>query len=392
MVARTATEALLLAEQIGFPVAMKVDSPDLPHKSDAGGVRLNITTAPAVRNAYHDIIDTVQKRHPKAKINGVSIEPFLSRPNGREVMIGVFRDPIFGPVITFGAGGFDVEIFSDRSVALPPLNEFLAKDLIDSTRASVILEQFHNMPPVDRAALKEVLLCISEMVCELPWIMELDLNPLIVDENGAIAADARIVIDHTAGASGDRYTHMAIYPYPVHLIQEWQMNDGKLVTIRPIRPEDADMEQEFVKAMSDESRYYRFMDTLRELTQTMLVRFTQIDYDREMALVATIADESEDVPEGKELQIGVARYVLNPDGESVEFALAVGDDWQKCGVGRKLMTALIDTARQKGYRAVVGDVLSSNGKMFGLMTSLGFTIHPHPEDTAVKRVVKPLTG
>jgi acetyltransferase len=387
MVARTATEALLLAEQLGFPIAMKVDSPDLPHKSDAGGVRLNITNAPAVRNAYHDIMDTVQKRHPNAKINGVSIEPFLSRPNGRELMIGVFRDPIFGPVITFGAGGFDVEIFSDRSVALPPLNKFLAKDLIDSTRASKILDQFHNMPPVDREAIKEVLLCISEMVCELPWIMEMDLNPLIVDENGAIAADARIVIDHAGSSSGDRYAHMAIYPYPVHLIQEWQMNDGKMVTIRPIRPEDAELEQEFVKNMSDESRYYRFMDTLRELTQTMLVRFTQIDYDREMALVAVITDD-----EGKDLQIGVARYVVNPDGESVEFALAVGDDWQKCGVGRKLMSALIDTARMKGYRAVVGDVLSTNNKMFRLMTSLGFTIHPHPDDTAVKRVVKPLTG
>ncbi|MCL2524020.1 MAG: bifunctional acetate--CoA ligase family protein/GNAT family N-acetyltransferase [Betaproteobacteria bacterium] len=387
MVARTATEALLLAEQIGFPIAMKVDSPDLPHKSDAGGVRLNIQNAPAVRNAYHDIIDTVQKRHPTAKINGVSIEPFLSRPNGRELMIGVFRDPIFGPVITFGAGGFDVEIFSDRSVALPPLNKFLAKDLIDSTRASKILGQFHNMPPVDRDALTEVLLCISEMVCELPWIQELDLNPLIVDEHGAIAADARIVIDHAAAGSGDRYAHMSIYPYPVHLIQEWQMNDGQTVTIRPIRPEDADLEQEFVKSMTDESRYYRFMDTLRELTQTMLVRFTQIDYDREMALVGTITDD-----EGKEKQIGVARYVGNPDGESVEFALAVSDDWQKCGVGRKLMTALIDCARMKGYRAVVGDVLSTNSKMFRLMTSLGFTIHPHPDDTAVKRVVKPLTG
>ncbi len=389
MVARTATEALLLAEQIGFPIAMKVDSPDLPHKSDAGGVRLNIINAPMVRNSYHDIIDTVQKRHPHAKINGVSIEPFLFRPNGRELMIGVFRDPIFGPVITFGAGGNDVEIFSDRSVALPPLNRFLAKDLIDSTRASKILDQFHNMPPADREAIKEVLLCISEMVCELPWIIEMDLNPLIVDENGAIAADARIVIDHATNASGDRYAHMAIYPYPVHLIQEWQMNDGKTVTIRPIRPEDAELEQEFVKSMSDESRYYRFMDTLRELTQTMLVRFTQIDYDREMALVAILPPQEEG---GKEEQIGVSRYVVNPDGESVEFALAVGDNWQKCGVGRKLMSALIDCARQKGYRAVIGDVLSTNSKMFRLMTSLGFSIHPHPDDTAVKRVVKPLTG
>ncbi|HZX33334.1 MAG TPA: bifunctional acetate--CoA ligase family protein/GNAT family N-acetyltransferase [Rhodocyclaceae bacterium] len=387
MVARTATEALLLAEQLGFPVAMKVDSQDLPHKTDAGGVRLNITNAPAVRNAYHDIIETVQKRHPNAKINGVSIEPFLARPNGRELMVGVFRDPIFGPVITFGAGGADVEVFSDRSVAMPPLNRYLAQDLIRSTRASRSLGEFRNMPPVAMEALEDVLLSISEMVCELPWIVEMDLNPLIVDEQGAIAADARIVIDHTAATNGDRYAHMAIYPYPTHLIQEWQMNDGQVVTIRPIRPEDADMEQDFVKRMSDESRYYRFMDTIRELTQTMLVRFTQIDYDREMALVATLPDE-----DGVDKQIGVARYVVNPDGESVEFALAVADDRQKTGVGRKLMSALIDCARMKGYRAVVGDVLATNTKMFRLMTSLGFTIHPHPDDTAVKRVVKPLTG
>ncbi|MBW7900218.1 MAG: bifunctional acetate--CoA ligase family protein/GNAT family N-acetyltransferase [Rhodocyclaceae bacterium] len=386
MVARTPTEALLLAEQIGFPVAMKVDSPDLVHKSDAGGVRLNITNAPAVRNAYHDIIETVQKKHPTARINGVSIEPYLARLNGRELMLGVVRDPIFGPIITFGAGGTEVEIFSDRAVALPPLNGFLAQDLIRSTRASKLLGAFRNMPPANMEALEEVLLNISEMVCELPWLQELDLNPLIIDEQGAIAADARIVIDY-APATGDRYSHMAIHPYPVHLIQEWQLPDGQVVTIRPIRPEDAEMEKDFVARMSDESKYYRFMDTIRELTQPMLVRFTQIDYDREMALVATIENE-----DGSELQIGVSRYVTNPDGESVEFALAVADDWQKHGIGRKLMTALIECARMKGYRAVVGDVLALNTKMFRLMTSLGFTIHPHPEDAAVKRVVKPLQG
>lgn len=384
MVARTPTESLLLAEQIGFPVAMKVDSPDLIRKTEAGGVRLNITNAPAVRNAYHDIIETVQKKHPNARINGVSIEPYLARPNGRELMIGIVRDPTFGPIITFGAGGSEVEIFSDRAVALPPLNRFLAQDLIQSTHAAQLLGEFRHMPAINMAALEEVLLNISEMVCELPWLQELDLNPLIVDEHGAIAADARIIIDYAA-TSGDRYSHMAIHPYPVHLIQEWEQPDGRTITIRPIRPEDADMEQEFVTGLSDESKYYRFMDTLRELTQSMLVRFTQIDYDREMALVATLPGA-----DGHDAQIGVARYVTNPDGETVEFALAVADDWQKHGVGRKLMSALIESARQKGYRAVVGDVLSQNTKMFRLMTTLGFTIHPHHEDPAVKRVVCPL--
>ncbi len=385
MVARTSTEALLLAEQMGFPVAMKVDSPDLLRKSDAGGVRLNISNAPAVRNAYRDILDTVSKRFPNAHINGISIEPFIAHPHGRELMVGVFRDPVFGPVITCGAGGYEVEIFSDRSVAMPPLNYVLAQDLIRSTKASKLLGEFHNMPPVNMQALEEVLLCVSEMVCELPWIVEVDINPLIVDDNGAIAADARLVIDHAPHASTDRYAHMAIYPYPVHLVQEWQLSDGRIVTIRPIRPEDAELEQTFVRSMSDESRYFRFMDTMRELTQTMLVRFTQIDYDREMALIAVIAND-----DGGDEQIGVARYVTGPDGESVEFALAVGDQWQKCGVGRRLMMALIDCARSKGYRAIIGDVLAANGKMFQLMTNLGFTIHPHPEDNAVKRVVKPL--
>ena len=381
MVARTPTESLLLAEQIGFPIAMKVDSPDLVRKSDAGGVRLNITNAQAVRVAYHDIIGTVQKKFPNARINGVSIEPYLARPNGRELMIGVVRDPIFGPVITFGAGGTEVEIFSDRAIALPPLNRFLVQDLIQSTRAAQLLGGFRNMPPIRMEALEEVLMNISEMVCELPWLQELDLNPLIVDENGAIAADARIVIDY-AGTTGDRYSHMAIHPYPAHLIQTWEQPDGRTITIRPIRPDDSEMEQYFVRNLSDESKYYRFMDTLRELTQTMLVRFTQIDYDREMALVATLSDEH-----GKEIQVGVARYVTNPDGETVEFALAVADDWQKHGIGRKLMSVLIEVTRKKGYRAIVGDVLAMNTKMFRLMASLGFTIHPHSEDPAVKRVV-----
>jgi acetyltransferase len=219
------------------------------------------------------------------------------------------------------------------------------------------------------------------MVCELPWLQELDLNPLIVDENGAIAADARIVIDH-APSSGDRYSHMAIHPYPSQLAQDWEQPDGQIITIRPIRPEDAEMEQEFVKSLSEESKYYRFMDTLRELTPAMLVRFTQIDYDREMALIATLPGKGEKI-----VQIGVARYVTNPDGETVEFALAVADDWQMHGVGRKLMTSLIDVARQKGFRAIVGDVLTMNSKMFRLMTTLGFTVQPHHEDPAVKRVV-----
>ncbi|HNL89532.1 MAG TPA: GNAT family N-acetyltransferase [Nitrospira sp.] len=387
MMARSASEALFVAEQIGFPVAMKVDSPDLTRKSEAGGVRLNIANTQAVWNAYHDIVNTVQLRYPEAAVNGVSIEPYLSRPHGRELMIGVFRDPLFGPLICFGAGGFDAEIFNERSLAIPPLNRFLARDLIESNCASRMLGKFHNHPAVKHDALEEVLVCISELVCDLPWIKELDLNPLIVDENGAIVVDARIVIDHALGTGSERYAHMAIHPYPVHLIQKWQMPNGSTVTIRPVRPEDADLEREFVRNLSEESRYFRFMESIIDLPLPVVVRFTQIDYDRELAMIATTIDDT-----GRETQIGSARYVLTPDGESVEFAVAIDDKWQQFGLGRRLIAVLIDYARTKGYRALVGDLLGTNHKMLRMMRRLGFTIHPHPELPGVKRAIKPLHG
>ena len=386
MVARSLTEAILLAEQIGFPVVMKIDSPDILHKSAAGGVRLKLPNAPAVRNAYHDILETVRRKRPEARINGVAIEPHLERPHGRELMISIARDPLFGPVIRFGAGGNGVEVFNDRVVAVPPLDRAMARELIAGTRAAHGLGTFHEMPPANLEALEDVLLDVSAMICELPWLRELKLDPLLVDEHGAIAADARIIIDPAAEKDG-RYSHMAIHPYPAHLAHDWEQPDGRTVCIRPIRPEDAEIEQEFVKALSDESKYFRFMDSLRELTPAMLVRFTQIDYDREMAFVATIPDE-----EGKLTQIGVARYVTTPDGESVEFALAVADSWQRRGLGRTLMSTLIDCAHQRGYKTMLGDILTNNTKMFRLVGRLGFTVHPHPDDPSVKRVILPLAG
>ncbi len=385
MVAHSVADALMYAEQLGFPVAMKVDSPDILRKTEAGGVRLNVPDAVSLRNAYHDIIETVKRKHPHARISGVSIEPFVSRANAREVRVGVFRDRTFGPVITFGSGGNEADLNPDRAMALPPLNQVLAQNLVESTRTYNLLQAHGPVPAANIQAIYNLLLNISDLVSEIPQIIELDINPLIVDEEGVIAADARIVIDY-APATPDRYAHMAIHPYPNNLIEEWMLPDGSAVTIRPIRPEDAEMEKAFFNKLSDESRYFRFMDTIRELSKPQLVRFTQIDYDRDMAFVAVQMDE-----EGKPEQIGVSRYVANPDGETVEFALTVADSWQKRGLGRKLMQVLIDCARSKGFSAVVGEVLSDNTKMLNLMTSLGFKILTNPEDTSIKRVVKPLT-
>jgi acetyltransferase len=383
VVARSPGEALLVAEQLGFPVAIKIDSPDITHKSDAGGVRLNLMNAQALRTAYNEIIAEVRKNRPGARIEGVAIETMVVKPNGRELMVGVTSDPVFGPVITFGAGGTMVEVLGDRAVALPPLNRFLVRDLIEGTRIARLLGAFRHMPPVNTDALESVLLRVSEMVCELPWIKEMDINPLIVDENGALAADARVVVDFRP-PSTDRYAHMAIHPYPVHLISGWQLPDGTNITIRPIRPEDAEIEQEFVRGLSREAKYFRFMDTLQELPPAMLARLTQIDYDREMALIATTGKE------GQEVEIGVCRYATNPDGESCEFALVVADAWQHKGIGHRLMVALMDAARAKGLKTMEGEVLASNRNMLKLVDRLGFAITTSEEDPAVKRIVKTL--
>ncbi len=383
MVAHSPNEALLIAQQLGFPVAMKVNSPDITHKTDAGGVRLNLVNAQAVRGAYHEIIESVRQYRPDAQVEGISIEPMIVKPNGRELMIGVINDPVFGPVITFGAGGTTVEIMGDRAVSLPPLNSFLVRDMIQGTHVARMLGAFRHMPPVDMEALESVLLRVSEMACELPMLMEMDINPLIVDEHGALAADARVVVEFRQPGA-DRYAHMAIYPYPTHLVSEWQLADGTNMVIRPIRPEDAELEQEFVHNLSEESRYFRFMNSVQELSQSMLVRFTQIDYSREMALIAVSEEQ------GREVELGVTRYAINPDGESCEFALVIADNMRGKGLGHKLMTALMDAARGKGLKTIEGQVLNNNANMLKLMKRLGFSIDPSPEDDSVKIVRKAL--
>jgi acetyltransferase len=383
MVARSPAEALILAQELGLPVAMKINSPDITHKTDAGGVRLNLGNAAAVRAAWHEIIEAVHKNRPDAHIDGVAIEPMAAKPNGRELLVGVTTDPVFGPVITFGAGGTAVEVMGDRAIALPPLNTFLVRELIRGTRVSRSLGQFRHMPPVQMEALESLLLRISEMVCELPWLKEMDINPLLVDEHGVLAADARVVVDF-APVSGDRYAHMAIYPYPTHLVSHWQLPDGTDITIRPIRPEDAQLEQEFVHNLSEEAKYFRFMHTVHELSDEMLVRFTQIDYDREMAFVAVTEQD------GHEVEIGVCRYTINPDGSSCEFALVVGDQWQHKAVGHKLMGVLIETARSKGLQTMEGEVLASNHNMLKLVATLGFSVSSSGEEGTVKKIVRAL--
>jgi acetyltransferase len=383
VLARSPTEAIMVAEQIGFPVAMKVSSPEVSHKRAVGGVRLNVSSAREVRSSYEEIRAAVAGHLPAAPIDGVTLQPMVTGAGTREVMLGLFTDEAFGPVITFSAGGSDVELIADRAVALPPLNEFLAETLIEKTRIGRLLKA--ELTPAGFDALVGLLLRVSEMACELPWLRAMDVNPVIVGAAGSVAVDARIEIAPTPEASRyDRYAHMAIHPYPSHLTRQHVLPDGIAVTLRAIRPEDAAMERAFVRNLSEESKYFRFISALRELSERMLVRFTQIDYDREMALIAVVEEN------GADLEIGVARYAINPDHESCEFALVVADRWHGRGIATMLMNALMEAARDKGLVLMEGVVLHNNDKMLRLMRRLGFEIRPEAEDPSLRQVVKRL--
>ncbi|MEJ2060004.1 MAG: bifunctional acetate--CoA ligase family protein/GNAT family N-acetyltransferase [Gammaproteobacteria bacterium] len=377
--AKDANDALIAAEALGFPVALKIDSPDLTHKSDVGGVRLNIGNAPAVRGAYQALMENVQRRAPDARVHGVTVEHMYESAQARELFIGVMRDPVFGPTISFGLGGTAIEVHRDRAVALPPLNTFIIRSMIGRTRVARMLGEFRQLPAINMGALESVLERISEMVCELPHIKELDINPLMADDQGVMAVDARIVVELPA-RHHDRYDHIAIHPYPSHLVSRWQLPDGTEIVLRPIRPEDAGIEQTFVKELSDESRYFRFMQALHELTPEMLVRFTQIDYSREMAFIAVTEID------GREVELGVARYTINPDRASCEFALVVLDSWHHRGIGTHLMEKLMQVARARSLQTMEGEVLSNNRNMLELVHSLGFTSRPSPDDPQIQIV------
>jgi acetyltransferase len=376
VVARSATEAMVYAEEMGLPVAMKIDSPDITHKSDVGGVRLHVDNLRAVRDCWQELMAEVSRRKPDARLTGVSIEPMVTKRNARELFVGVLHDDVFGPVISFGHGGTRIEVLRDRAVTLPPINVELARDAIQRTRVSAMLGEFRGMPAIDMGALERVLIRVSEMVCELPWIREMDINPLLVDESGCVAVDARIILGDVL-ATATPYSHMAIHPYPARLEHVVNLPNGARTIIRPIRPEDADREADFVRALSPETRYLRFMSTIKELPGPLLARLTQIDYDREMALVAITGDgEAEE-------QIGVCRYVVNPDGESCEFAIVVADAWQRQGLARTMMNLLIEAARERGLKVMEGVFLANNERMLRFVQSLGFHINRDPEDSSL---------
>ena len=372
-VAAGVEQAVRAAADIGYPVAIKILSPDITHKSDVGGVALDLDTPDAVRAAAHRMHKRVAELQPLARVDGFSVQQMARRPDAHELIIGVATDPVFGPVVLFGQGGVAVEVMADHAVALPPLNVVLARDMISRTRVAKLLAGYRNRPPADMDAIVHILIQVSQLVADLPELAELDINPLLADSAGAIVLDARVRVA-LADKSASTLDRLAIRPYPPELEEtiEWE---GRPLLLRPIRPEDGPAHLAFFEALDPDDVRYRMFVRVRELQPSQLARFTQIDYDREMAFIATRAG-----PNGVDQTLGVARVVADPDNIEAEFAVTVRSDLKGQGLGRILMEKLIAYCRLRGTRAIVGEALPQNTRVIRLVRKLGFEVTQNRAD------------
>ncbi|CAN7440392.1 bifunctional acetate--CoA ligase family protein/GNAT family N-acetyltransferase [Massilia sp. LjRoot122] len=365
--AATVEEAVSAARRIGYPVAVKILTPDVMHKSDFGGVTLDLDSEEGVRAAATRMRRRLAELFPQARFEGYSVQAMVRRNNGHELIAGAALDPVFGPVIVFGQGGVTVEVTHDYAVGLPPLNLVLARDLVDRTRVAKLLAGYRNRPAVNMDAVLASLVQVSRMVSDIPEIVELDLNPLLADSRGAVVLDARMRLA-LADRSGSTLDRLAIRPYPRELEQtiEWQ---GAPLLLRPIRPEDGPAHLAFFDALTPDDVRYRMFVRIRELQPSQLARFTQIDYDREMAFIATRPNA-----QGVAETLAVGRVVADPDNITAEFAVTVRSDLKGMGLGKIMMQKLIDYCRSRGTREIVGEALPQNSRITGMVKKLGFTV------------------
>lgn len=372
------SEATRAAREIGYPVALKILSPDISHKTDVGGVCLNLRDDGELERAAQEMVARVRIAQPNARVAGFTVQAMASRPFAQELIVGASVDPVFGPVLLFGQGGTAVEVIADRAVALPPLNRVLAKELVSRTKVSRLLAGYRDHPPTKIDAICDVLIALSQMLADLPELAELDINPLWADHDGVIALDARVRVSCEARAGA---AHFAITPYPAELVRTviWQ---GESVVIRPIRPEDEPQHRAFVEQLQPDDLRLRFFSVRRQLPRSELARLTQIDYAREMAFIAvrTLAD-------GSAQTLGVARAVTDPDNVDAEFAVIVRSDLKGRGLGHLLMGTLVDFTRRRGTQRLVGLVLRENLPMRNLALSQGFELDEAGSDIDALRFV-----
>jgi len=364
--AATPEAAVAEAERIGFPVALKILSPDITHKSDMGGVALDLDSAAAVGEAARTMLERIRRAAPDARIEGFTVQQMVRRPGAIELILGLSEDRQFGPVVLFGQGGVAVEVMKDKALALPPLNMALAHDLIGRTRVAGLLRGYRDRKPADLDQVALTLIKVAQIAADLPQVSELDVNPLLADPDGVIALDARIRVRPAKGRGEAR---LAIRPYPSEL-EETVEAAGRRFLLRPIRPEDEPALREAFRRLSPEAVRLRFFAPMKDLSHSLAARLTQIDYDREMALVLI-----ERAPAGRADIAAVVRIAADPDNERAEFAVTVGDELTGRGVGSMLMQRIVDYARRRGVGEVFGLILRDNIAMLEIAKRLGFSLH-----------------
>ncbi len=374
-VARDADDAVRLADGMGYPVVVKILSRQISHKSDVGGVALNLKSADAVRAAVTEMTARVAELRPGAVLDGFTVQQMVTRSSAHELLVGLFVDEVFGPVIMFGQGGVAVEVVRDRAVALPPLNMAIAERLIGRTRVSRLLRGYRDRPRADLEAVKLTLLKVAQLAADFAEVSELDINPLLADDKGVVALDARVVVKPSGRRGVDR---LVICPYPVGLEERAVLRTGEEVLLRPIRPEDEAAHAAFFASLDDEDMRMRFMTVIKPPDHDTLVRFTQIDYDREMCFIAERGAET----------LGVVRARADPDGERAEYAIIVRSDMKGAGLGSLLTRKMIDYCRARGIGELFGTVLAENRPMRELAADFSFTTRGTGDGTTVEIVLK----
>lgn len=371
-VIQRAEEMARVAQEIGYPLVLKVVSPDIPHRTDVSGVITGINSEAALKEAYAGLMENLKRFAPHASIKGFTIQKMVERID-YEVMVGATKDRDFGSVLIFGRGGVDAEISRDFAVGLPPLNQTLARRLMEETAVYTMLQGFRGRKPADLRHLEEIIVSFSNLIVDFPEIAEMDVNPIVISEGKAYALDAKIVIDRNSVDQASPYPHLVITPYPTRYIMPQTLPDGTEVLFRPIRPEDEPLEHDMLTTLSEETLRKRFFTIIKDITHEMLIRFCNIDYDREMAIVA-------EIKEGEKRRIvGIGRLIIEPDFKSGQFAVLVHDDFQDKGLGYTLIDMMIGVAQDKKLEEIYGMVLTDNQRMLKVCRKLGFESTKLPE-------------
>ena len=372
-VARTPEEASALSSELGYPVVIKALSPQISHKSKIGGVILNVCSPSEATNFFGEIANRVRNHSSTAEFQGVTIQPMI-REKGHEFLIGSKKDPQFGSIIVFGMGGTATELFKDVSIGFPPLNQTLARRLIEDTAIYRHAQSIGH--PLNVKLLEEILVKFSRLVTDFPEIREIDINPLIANENDAVAVDARMVIewDRMMREAAEHKDNLLIASYPQKYVVTMKLKNGTQVLLRPIKPEDEERFNTFLMSLSEETMRFRFFQILKEVSHDVLTRYCNLDYDREVAIVVELQQRSREI-------IGAGRVIVEPDGKSGEFAVVVGDEWQSLGLGSRLMDYIVTVARDMRLERIFGYVMANNYKMLRMCAKMDFGLEPLDEDT-----------